>query len=73
MKFSAVLALGALSTANAMVPNYLQQAPLAEQEKFLIELGPGETRWITEDEKWELRRVCRKSNLPFPLYSDVLC
>jgi leucyl aminopeptidase len=26
-------------------------------EKFLIELSPGETRWVTEDEKWELRRV----------------
>lgn len=27
------------------------------EEKFLIELAPGETRWVTEDEKWELRRV----------------
>lgn len=26
-------------------------------EKFLVELAPGETRWVTEDEKWELRRV----------------
>ncbi|KAK0650611.1 Leucine aminopeptidase 1 [Lasiodiplodia hormozganensis] len=25
-------------------------------ESFLIELSPGETRWITEDQKWELRR-----------------
>jgi bacterial leucyl aminopeptidase len=30
----------------------------ASTEKFLVELSPGETRWITEDEKWELRRVC---------------
>lgn len=29
----------------------------AATESFLIELAPGETRWITEDEKWELRRV----------------
>ncbi|KAI1856788.1 hypothetical protein JX265_011429 [Neoarthrinium moseri] len=30
----------------------------AEQsvEKFLIETAPGETRWVTEDQKWELRR-----------------
>ncbi|KAF4303394.1 Leucine aminopeptidase 1 [Botryosphaeria dothidea] len=28
----------------------------AATESFLIELAPGETRWITEDEKWELRR-----------------
>ncbi|ROW09571.1 hypothetical protein VMCG_02519 [Cytospora schulzeri] len=25
-------------------------------EKYLIELAPGDTRWVTEDEKWELRR-----------------
>ena len=28
-----------------------------DQEQFLIELNPGELRWITEDEKWVLRRV----------------
>lgn len=27
------------------------------RELFLIELSPGETAWVTEDEKWELRRV----------------
>lgn len=27
-------------------------------EQFLIELSPGETRWVTEDEKWALKRVC---------------
>ena len=32
------------------------QQPLAEVEKFLIELAPGETRLVTEDEKWQLRR-----------------
>ena len=26
-------------------------------EKFLVELAPGDTKWITEEEKWELRRV----------------
>ncbi|KAL2121150.1 hypothetical protein VTJ04DRAFT_5177 [Mycothermus thermophilus] len=25
-------------------------------EKYHIELAPGETRWVTEEEKWELRR-----------------
>ncbi|KAL2885262.1 peptidase family M28 [Ceratocystis lukuohia] len=28
----------------------------AETETFLIELGPGETRRVTEEQKWELRR-----------------
>ncbi|KAJ0305158.1 hypothetical protein COL5a_010194 [Colletotrichum fioriniae] len=28
----------------------------SEPEKYLIELAPGNTRWVTEEEKWELRR-----------------
>lgn len=37
--------------------------PAETGEKYHIELSPGETRWVTEDEKWELRRV-RPSLLP---------
>ncbi|KAL8415253.1 hypothetical protein RB594_006193 [Gaeumannomyces avenae] len=38
-------------------PDHVQLHPeVAEAEKFHIELAPGETRWVTEDEKWELRR-----------------
>jgi len=29
----------------------------ADNERYLIELAPGQLRWVTEDEKWELRRV----------------
>jgi leucyl aminopeptidase len=29
----------------------------ADTETYLIELAPGNTRWVTEEEKWELRRV----------------
>ncbi|TPX14111.1 uncharacterized protein E0L32_000505 [Thyridium curvatum] len=29
---------------------------LADAEKYHIELSPGNTRWVTEEEKWELRR-----------------
>lgn len=29
----------------------------AEEASYLIELAPGETRWIAEEEKWVLRRV----------------
>lgn len=36
-------------------------------EKFLVELAPGDTKWITEEEKWELRRVSpRTSSSPQP-------
>jgi hypothetical protein len=34
--------------------------------KYHIELAPGETRWVTEDEKWELRRVSIDT-FPWPL------
>jgi hypothetical protein len=34
-------------------------------EKFLVELAPGETKWITEEDKWELRRV-RLASHPVP-------
>jgi hypothetical protein len=32
----------------------------ADSQLYLIELAPGETQWVTEEEKWELRRVCRQ-------------
>jgi hypothetical protein len=54
------LALAALTTAFTIPPSH--QASLGDQlslspELYLVELNPGETRWITEDEKWELKRV----------------
>lgn len=27
------------------------------EDKFLIETAPGKTQWVTEEEKWDLRRV----------------
>ncbi|KAL0933147.1 peptidase family M28 [Colletotrichum truncatum] len=37
--------------------NHVQLYPAgSEPEKYLIELAPGDTRWVTEEEKWELRR-----------------
>jgi hypothetical protein len=64
MKFSnaAVLA-AALPAATARfvegheVDNVLLYPDSAAQETYLIELSPGETRRVTEEEKWELRRV----------------
>ncbi|KAF1960531.1 leucine aminopeptidase 1 [Byssothecium circinans] len=63
MKSSILLPLCAAALATAVVPPNGQQIPLqhpqagvAEREEYLIELAPGETRWIIEDEKWVLRR-----------------
>jgi leucyl aminopeptidase len=36
------------------------QNPLGSQERYLIELGPDERRWVTEAEKWALKRGGRK-------------
>ena len=36
---------------------------LQNAEKFRIELGPGEYEWVTEEEKWELRRVCSSNRI----------
>ena len=44
----------ALSLPNA---NQITLADKKEVELYLIELGPGLTRHVTEDEKWALRRV----------------
>lgn len=30
---------------------------VVDNEKYLVELAPGKTQWITEEDKWELRRV----------------
>ncbi|CAI6337148.1 unnamed protein product [Periconia digitata] len=57
MKSSLLLPLCAAAAVSAVYPPE-QQVPLqtAEQDQYLIELAPGETRWITEDDKWALRR-----------------
>ena len=63
MRFLRSFALSALiSTALAAV---IPQQPLApsliqnsRQPKWLIELAPYQTRWVTEEEKWALKLVC---------------
>lgn len=67
MKLAGLLALGAAVNAKSILrfPPSQEQTPLAGdfglnvpvEEQFLIELSPGETAWVTEEEKWELRRA----------------
>jgi hypothetical protein len=57
------LTLGAtVSSAFAAV---IPQQPLLnnpyihhDADKYLIELAPYQTRWVTEEEKWALKLVC---------------
>jgi len=63
MKSSLLLPLCVASFAAAAAhPNDAQivlqepQPTIVEPDEYLIELSPGETRWVTEEQKWELRR-----------------
>ncbi|KAL1606067.1 Leucine aminopeptidase 1 [Nothophoma quercina] len=63
MKSSVLLSLSAVALAVAVAtpkdPQIVFQNPqvtIDEPDQYLIELSPGETRWVTEDEKWALRR-----------------
>jgi bacterial leucyl aminopeptidase len=58
MKFNVVaaLAVAAVSTASARNLKSPGQDVLARAQ-YLIEMSPGETKWVTEEEKWELKRV----------------
>jgi leucyl aminopeptidase len=47
----------AASALSLLEPDQAVLGDDAPLERFLIELGPGDTRWISEDEKWSLRRV----------------
>ncbi|KAL8819133.1 MAG: hypothetical protein Q9191_007799, partial [Dirinaria sp. TL-2023a] len=60
MKFVPLLATLAATALALSVPESDQLVLSnngADVERFLIELSPGKRRWITEDEKWELRRA----------------
>lgn len=73
MKFSksSVVALLAPAVAGRFIErtegNNVQLYPQGvyeeSSEKFLVELAPGDTKWITEEEKWELRRVSPRDSL----------
>ncbi|KAG6004044.1 Leucine aminopeptidase 1 [Claviceps maximensis] len=58
MKFiHALLATSApLASARFFQQGETDNVVLNPYEEFLIETAPGETQWVTEDEKWELRR-----------------
>ena len=39
-----------------LFPEGMPEVP-KDTTKYHIELAPGDQRWVTEDQKWELRRV----------------
>jgi leucyl aminopeptidase len=59
--FTAALATAAAHPEEPQVVLQEQQTTFVEPDRYLLELSPGETLWVTEEEKWELRRVCSHS------------
>lgn len=50
-------ALSIPTSLNSALSRLSGQEPLGgSTERFLIELSPDDTRWVTEDEKWALRQ-----------------
>lgn len=43
----------------SLYPEGLPEVP-KDTTKYHIELSPGDTRWVTEDQKWELRRAGKR-------------
>ena len=60
MKLCSLAVVGLSTTALSLSIARPDQTALDsnDQDLYLIELGPGQERWIAEDEKWALRRVC---------------
>ena len=56
--------------AAVLYPDGLPKVP-KDTQKYHIELSPGKTKWITEDEKWELRRVSPPAALFFLSHSRI--
>ncbi|OAX77637.1 leucine aminopeptidase 1 [Emergomyces africanus] len=67
MKLPCFLSLGVAASTTALAAAVVpDQIPLgdaiadAHLGKFLVELAPDDTRWVTEEEKWALKRDGRK-------------
>jgi leucyl aminopeptidase len=48
----------ALVSGRFVEDNEADHIMLEEPAKYLIELSPGTHKWVTEEDKWELKRVC---------------
>src|ERR1700761_146237 len=67
--FSVLLSAAALSSAISLpapinvaldrLRGIGQQIPAVPEEIYLVELGPDERIWVTEEQKWKLRREGR--------------
>ena len=69
--------LAVASTATTLRPNLDvsdKQQPIKDstaEDLFLVELEPGRTEWITEERKWELKRVSSLNRYEIPRRSHL--
>ena len=56
--------------AAVLYPDGLPKVP-KDTQKYHIELSPGNTKWVTEDQKWELRRVSPPPPIPLLSHSRI--
>lgn len=70
---AATLAAGSAHPRAAQVILQESQQTIVDEGEYLIELAPGETRWITEDEKWELRKVGYTDHLIYKCNHRIPC
>lgn len=75
MYFFPLLALGAGTLVNALAIDSHHQPQIALEESqpwvdqpYLIELSPGKLKWVSEEEKWELKRV----RTPYSCITEML-
>ena len=54
---ASIAAVSALSVDTSYQKVVIEDEQRITQGQYLIELSPGETRWVTEEDKWELKRV----------------
>lgn len=65
MKFASasLLALSAAASVNGRFiekhesNQVILNTEAVDNQKYLVETAPGKTQWVTEEGKWELRRV----------------
>lgn len=58
-KASLLAACAPLISARFIEISEADNVVLNPEETYLVETAPGETKWVTEEEKWEMRRVCQ--------------
>lgn len=58
MRFLAALALGATLSSHVLAVPVSESDAGQAQEQFLVQVAEDQTKWVTEDGKLALKKVC---------------